>query len=650
MTAHFRLTVFGGLRLFVDGAEAELGPPRQRAVFAMFVAARGETVALAELTDALWTGDAPGSAANQLHRIVGGLRRLLQPALPPRASGDYLRANGTGYVLDLRDIDSELEQFIGLVELSRKAESTQRAGVAIEALTLAAATPFAGLPVGLVSLPMFAGIRQLRLSLCSIAVDGVRAGSARFEDVLPLVERIAAGEPLDESLQASYMRLLQLAGRRSDAIDVFERTRKQLAENLGIDPGAELRAAHLEILTDTDSGQAATPTDAPHELPPTIAGFVARAELSPLLADATSAAVDGTGSIAILSGMGGIGKTTLAINWATSVTHQFPDGQLYVNLLGFDLNREPLSAQDALRQLLEQLGATPSDEGVAALSAQYRGLIAHRRLVILLDNARETDQVRPLLAGVPGCLTIVTSRNRLAGLAVRDGARTIPLGRWSAAQSLQLLTARLGLHRATEERAAVDSIVETCAGLPLALAIAAARSTFASEAGVPGTAQQLAVPSRVLDSLTAGDDDDLRSTFAWSYQALSAETARMFRHLAAHPGPRISVWSLATCADRPLAEARRLVAALVSANMANDVAVDTVEIHDLLRVYADELLAAEGEHGTADRRMVEHYVRSARAAFLVYDRPPTVDLPYTGTVPDSIERFSSPQDSVEWYD
>lgn len=642
-----KLLVFGGTRLLRGRLEVDLGPTRQREVLAILLAARGEVVTLDHLIEGLWADAPPASAVNQIQRHVGELRRLIEPGLPPRSAGAYLHSNGIGYRLVTHDLYSDLSDFYSRID-SRASSSAPTH--LLKALEIAVLPPFPELRWELRSDPLFTSIDRDRWSTASDLMRNA-VDPAEAELVLPIVERIAGEAPLDEGLQALLMKLLARVGRRAQALSLFDQTRRLLADKLGVDPSSELLAAHKEVLmgdrASEPAGQASP--DAPHALPNDIASFVPRLDLVPVLDDVSQAAVDGQGGIAILSGMAGVGKTTLAVHWARSLAANFPDGQLYVNLRGFDETHPASEPNRAISVLLEQLGSDSLSESEPARIVQYQDLIGGKRILLLVDNARDADQVRPLLPASSHCLTIVTSRNALSGLVVREGARSIPLRRWNTSESRQLLVGRLGQARVDATPEAMASIIESCAGLPLALAIAAARTGLHPEASTSSLAKELADRARTLDSLTVGAHDSVRSTFEWSYRALPVETARLFRLFAVHPGPRMSVASLASASARTIAQTRALVSELATANMAIEIEDGHVELHDLMRVYALELLEKDSEAAAARRRLFEHYVWSGRDAFLQFGRSPTVDLLLGDDPPATIERFDSIQATYDWY-
>jgi tetratricopeptide (TPR) repeat protein/transcriptional regulator with XRE-family HTH domain len=364
------------------------------------------------------------------------------------------------------------------------------------------------------------------------------------------------------------------------------------------------------------------------QLPAAVADFTGRdaelAALAGMLGQATPGGGPGTVVISAIGGTAGVGKTALALHWAHQVAARFGDGQLYVNLRGYDLSGTPVAPEAAIRGFLDALGVPPeripsSPEAQAGL---YRSLLAGKRVLIVADNARDERQVRPLLPAGPGSLVLVTSRSQLGGLAAADGARLISLDVLSHAEALQLLSARLGTARTAAEPAAVDQIAHLCACLPLALAVAAARAV-ARAAARPGfslaaLAGELAGSADRLDALDAGDPgSSVRAVFSWSYRQLTGPAARMFRLLGLHPGPDISVAAAASLAAIAEADARRVLRELARANLISEHAPGRYAFHDLLRAYAAEQARHtddEPDRAAAIGRLLDHYLHTAAPA------------------------------------
>ncbi|MEN3308796.1 MAG: hypothetical protein V7603_4998 [Micromonosporaceae bacterium] len=398
------------------------------------------------------------------------------------------------------------------------------------------------------------------------------------------------------------------------------------------------------------------PAPTPALLPTAVAGFAGRISALKAL-DALLDADAHTGPavlITAIDGTAGVGKTALAVHWAHGVAGQFPDGQLYVNLRGFDRRGSMLDPCEALRGFLDALGV-PAERIPAGLHAQvglYRSVLAGKRVLLVLDNARDVEQVRPLLPGTPGCLAIVTSRNQLAPLVAIEGAYPLTLDLLSPAEARDLLVRRLGTERVMAEPDAVEEIIAGCARLPLALAVAAARAATHPDFLLARLAAELRDAHHGLDALDAGDPGtDLRAVLSWSYVQLSARTGRLFRLLGLHPGPDVTAVAAASIAAMQVMEVRPLLSELVRSNLILEHRPGRYTYHDLLRAYATEQSQAiDGdEHRATTVRMLDHYLHAAHAAGLLLNprlRGIDVAPPQIGV---TVERFDSYKDALTWY-
>jgi tetratricopeptide (TPR) repeat protein len=372
----------------------------------------------------------------------------------------------------------------------------------------------------------------------------------------------------------------------------------------------------------------------PRQLPTPVAGFVGReAQLSTLTSLLDHPADVGTPVvISAVDGMAGIGKTALAVHWSHQVADRFPDGQLYVNLRGYGPTGPPVSPAEALRAFLDAL-EVPAQRipvGVEAQSSLYRSVLAGRRVLVVLDNARDAAQVRPLLPGSPGCHVLITSRSRLTSLIAAEGARPLTVELLSVAEARDLLGRRLGSGRVAAEPRAVEEIIARCAQLPLALSLVAARAATRPTFSLATVAEELR-EARV--------GDDVRAVFSWSYQQLEAAQARLFRLLALHPGPDITVNAAASLAHADGPQTRRILTELARCHLIDEPVPGRFGFHDLLRAYATELantVDSDAERHDARQRMLDHYLHTASTAnLLLHPRwdPAALSPPQPGVVP-----------------
>jgi len=368
-------------------------------------------------------------------------------------------------------------------------------------------------------------------------------------------------------------------------------------------------------------------------------------------------AVGSAGSVIItaIGGTAGVGKTALALHWAHQIAPSFPDGQLYVDLRGFGPSGPPTSAAEAIRGFLDalQVPASRMPAGTEARAGLYRSVLAGRRMLIVLDNARDDAQVRPLLPAAPGCLVLVTSRHMLTGLATADGAHLLTLDLLTEAEARELLARRVGPGRITAEPAAVAELIGQCARLPLALSIAAARSAARPDRPLAAVAAELCGIQARLDALDTGDAaTDVRTVFSWSCQQLSEPAVRMFRLLGVHPGQDITAPAAASLAGIPLRQARRVLAELARAHLTTEPSPGRYSCHDLLRAYATEL--ARSHDSAAIRcaalgRILDHYLHTACAASRLlhpYRDLITLDPPRPRVRP---EEFAGRQQALDWF-
>ena len=400
------------------------------------------------------------------------------------------------------------------------------------------------------------------------------------------------------------------------------------------------------------------PLVVPRQLPAAISGFAGRKAELGALTEMLAGRIEAGGAIVIsaVDGTAGIGKTAIAVRWAHSIADWFPDGQLYVNLRGFDPAGPPLASGDAVRGFLDAF-EVPSDRIPVSPEAQvalYRSLLAGRRVLVVLDNARDAEQVRPLLPGSAGSLVVVTSRLRLTGLIAAEGAYPLTVNLMPVADARQLLAGRVGPGRVEAEREAVTEIITRCAQLPLALSIVAARAASHPGFSMAAMAAELRAARGSLEAFADGDRAaDLRAVFSWSYQRLTTSAARLFRLLGLYPGTAVGAPAAASLAGLPLPQGRSLLAELARAHLIEEQAPGRFGFHDLLRAYATELAHADesaAERHAAVHRVLDHYLLTAHAAarFLHPRMDLTMKAPFrAGVVP---ETFASPDAAWAWFE
>jgi len=383
----------------------------------------------------------------------------------------------------------------------------------------------------------------------------------------------------------------------------------------------------------------------PRQLPAAVAGFAGRTDELAALMSLVEPPLGETVVISAVDGAAGIGKTALVVCWAHRVADRFPDGQLYVNLRGFDPAGSPMTAAEAVRGFLDafEVPAERIPLGVEAQANLYRSIVAERRVLVVLDNARDSAQVRPLLPGSPGCVVVVTSRTRLTGLIAAEGARPLTVNLLSVAEARQLLVHRLGAGRVAAEPESVREIITRCARLPLALSVVAARAAMHPEFPLAVLAAELRQARGGLQAFEGGEVNvDVRAVFSWSYQRLDAVAAWVFRLLGLHPGPDITAAAAASLTGLGMVQTRRALAELAGCHLVAEQLPGRFGFHDLLRAYATELVGThdtDAECRVACQRILDHYLHTVHTANLLlhprYD-PITIPAAPVGVVAEQI--------------
>ncbi|MFD9286464.1 BTAD domain-containing putative transcriptional regulator [Streptomyces mirabilis] len=639
MKKQLRFAVLGPVRAWRGSEEVDLGPPQQRAVLAVLLLAEGSQVLARGLIDAVWGNTVPASAPAILRTYVHGLRRSLEPGEDPRTS--VIRSTGDGYQLGCSPESLDFGVFRELTLLAERARDVGDAAGAAQflrdALALWQGSALAGVR-GEYAQSQRQRLNELRLS-AQAAQFAAELDLGGHVHVVGELTGLIAEHPLDERLRELLMLAQYRSGRQAAALATYRETQRVLAEELGVDPGPALQALYERVLraeadlllpapaltsrpdpiipTVSAPAQLPVPAPVPAQLPASLAAFVGR---KVELAEVDALPAGGAVVVSAIAGMAGVGKTTFAVHWARQIADRYPDGQLYLDLRGFDPVGLPVAPQYALRVLLESLGADPSGlpHNVDSLAARYRTLLSGKRVLVLLDNARDAAQVRPLLPGAPGCLVIVTSRNRLAALVAVDGAHPLHLDVLSVAEARALLSRRLGPDRVAAEAEATEEVIARCARLPLALAVVAARVATRPALSLAAVAVELREAADGLDAFHDQDSTvDVRAVFSWSFQALSSDAARLFRLLSLHPGPDITLPATASLAGLSTAGTQRLLSELIQAHLVDETVPGRYASHDLLRTYATELTESidSAEAVTAaQRRMFDHYLHTGHNA------------------------------------
>ncbi|GAA4044999.1 AfsR/SARP family transcriptional regulator [Nonomuraea soli] len=631
-----RFRILGPVELLSDGRPLTVPGLKARSLLAVLVINANTVLPPGRLLEAVWGMDVPPTGLRRLHTHLWAIRRLL----PDPAD---LAGTPAGYLLRVRPGESDLDVF---------ATETAAARAAAAAGDLAGAS--AAFRRGLAQWrgPALVGVRpdlqaseggpleEQRLAALSGRIDvDLRLGL--HTELVAELRQLTSAHPLNEHLRGQLITALHGAGRTSEALAEYQSARRLLLDELGIEPGEALARAHQAVLSGDATAPAAVVTGqapapaavvtgrapVPRQLPPDVPAFTGRREAVARL-DELAAEPGDSPVVCLVSGTAGVGKTALAVHWAHRAAGRFPDGQLHLNLRGYD-PLDPLSPGAALDLLLRGLGVETVPHSPDQRAALYRSVLAGKRMLILLDNARTAEQVRPLLPGTAGHLVLVTGRDSLPGLVARDGARRLRLSPLSHDEADDLLGRLLGHERAGSDPQARRAVVAYCAALPLALRIAAEHLLDHPGMALGELVDALAEESGRLDLLEAHGDPlaDVRTVFSWSYRALREPAARLFRLLSLAPGPDFDVHAAANLAGLSEAVARRLLQDLRRASLVEDAGAGRHLLHDLLRAYSAERSQAEddpGERRAALTRLLDWYACSARAAMDVVDwfRPP----------------------------
>ncbi|WP_189078318.1 AfsR/SARP family transcriptional regulator [Mangrovihabitans endophyticus] len=649
----FRL--LGPVGVTVSGTPVRLGGEQRTALLTMLLLHPNRVVSAERLTGLLWGPRSARTARSALQVRVSQLRRRLDEA---GAGDDRLKFRPPGYLLRVEPGELDQHRFVTLADRGRErlaaGDAAEAARLLHEALDLFQGLPFEDVQASALEENRTRLLRH-RLAVLTDRIDAdLRLGrhAAVTAELVALVEE----HPLDERLRGQLMLAYYRCGRRADALASYRQARQKLVDQLGLEPGEELRHLQREILNASPTPPpAAEQVSAPEQLPADQPFFTGRSDsidrLDELMPTGTVRPVPVV--ISAIAGIAGVGKTTLAVHWAHRVRSRFPDGQLYVNLRGFEPTGLAATPGDALRMLLDGLGV-PAQRIPYTVDAQanlYRSMLVRKRMLILLDNARDAEQVRPLLPGSPGCVAVVTSRDRLTGLVATEGARLLSLDVFSPVQARELLVGRIGADRAAAEPEAANEIIARCAGLPLALTVVAARAAVDPGLALVTLAAELG--DGELNALNTGDTaTDIRRVFSSSYRTLGDGARRLARLLGLHPGPDITISAASSLAGAAPDDVRRWFAELVQASFVAEPRPGRFTMHDLLRTYAAEMAQqdeSEADQRAAVERDIDHYLHSASAgarAILPHGDRPEPGEPSAGVRPVAFD--GSPQ-AVTWF-
>jgi DNA-binding SARP family transcriptional activator len=618
-----RFGVLGPVRARRGDEALNTGSPQQRALLAALLLREGRTATAAELIDALWGEEPPSQALAAVRTYASRLRKVLDPGVLVSESGGYaVRGLGEG-ALDLavaQELAAEAEKARGAGDLCRAREVLGRALALWDGETLA------GVP-GPYAEAQRVRLEEWRLQLVESRLDMDLEQGCHAEAVSELTA-LTAAHPLRERLRELLMLALYRSGRQAEALAVYADTRRLLAEELGVDPRPGLRDLQQRILQ-ADPGLAepsaprAEPAVAPvrpAQLPATVPDFTGRAAFVQELGEVLASAEGRVMAVSALAGIGGVGKTTLAVHVAHQARAAFPDGQLYVDLQG--AGARAAEPETVLGSFLRALGTPDSaiPDSLEERAGLYRSVLDGRRVLVLLDNARDAAQVRPLLPGTEGCAALVTSRVRMVGLA---GAHLVDLDVMSPEEALQLFTRIVGQERVASEREAALDVVAACGFLPLAIRIAASRLAARRTWTVSVLAAKLADERRRLDELQAGDLA-VKATFELGYGQLEPAQQRAFRLLGLADGPDISLAAAAAVLDLPVDDTEDLLESLVDTSLLESAAPGRYRYHDLVRLYAracaerDEWPPSERE--AALSRLLDFYLATVGGVYLI-ERP-----------------------------
>ncbi|WP_405772011.1 BTAD domain-containing putative transcriptional regulator [Streptomyces sp. NBC_01538] len=658
---HLRFNILGTLEGWAGGTRLRFGGSIQERVLATLLFEPGRIVPVTRLVEAAWDEEPPTSAAHQVRKAVSELRRRI-----PRGAGVVV-TDDPGYRVELGDGQLDLNEFADLLRVARAAVSADRTAEAEAALRQALALwrgPVMAGRGGRVIEAAATAWEERRLTAAEQHFE-LRLAHGEAAELIGDLRDLISRHPLRETLRGHLILALYRSGRVAEALEEYAAVRSLLVEELGIEPGAQLARLHEGILREDlelalpsaeplPAPATAVPEPGPADrgvctLPYDLTDFTGRdEELRLLLEKACEPGGEGTRIIAV-DGMGGSGKTTLAVRAAHRLADHYPDGQLFLDLRGFTPGERPLQPVVALESLLRSLGVPdeqlPGD--TEERTALWRVAVARKRMLILLDNAVDASQVIPLLPASSGCLVLITSRGQLVDL---DGAEWIGLGMLAPSESAMLLAETLGVERTAAEPEAVAELAELCGRLPLALRIAAARLRNRPRWTVAHLVERLSHETGRLNELSTGRRS-VTATLELSYQALSAGGRAGFRLLGQHLGTEIDVWSAAALMGTSVREAEDLLEDLLDAHMVQQYALGLYSFHDLVRSFARSLPGDDAGGEVPAGRLLPYYLGATETACEVLF-PDRLRMDVDVLVPSASELppLRTAAQAMDWFD
>ncbi|MFF1763783.1 BTAD domain-containing putative transcriptional regulator [Streptomyces sp. NPDC058251] len=629
MEKPLRFKILGPLGVLADDGQVKVGGPRHRTILALLLLNPERTVSVDKLVDAVWGDQPPATARTQVSICIAALRKSFRKA---GITEEVIVTAHPGYLLRATGHRLDSLEFSALVSSAERAVQEKRLSDAArhyeEALRLWQGPALAGVTGAAVE-DEARRLEELRLNTYDDAI-AVELELGHHQRIIPELDATVRAHPMRERTRLHLITAQYRSGRRAEAMETFRLGRRLFINELGLEPGPALRELHDAILHDdvepaagerepaaAERERPRDPVGKPFELPPDVPGFTGRVREMALLDALLERTDEVRGPTAgLITGVGGLGKTCLAVHWAHSVSAHFPDGHLFADLRGYDDNHEPAPVGEVLGRFLRSLGV-PGDRipmGVEERASLYRSILAERRVLVVLDNVHSYPHIVPLLPSSPGCCVLITSREQLAALVAWPPQCRVQLGRLTGPEAVGLLSRIVGERRVADDPASVARVAELCDRLPLALRIAGARLAAKPHWTVARLVSLLSDERRRLDELSEGESQ-VRAGFALSYRCLSEEAARLYRLLGLLEVPDFAPWLGAALVDADPATAERLLEQLVDAQFLDVTGADArgrprYRFQNLLRLYAHERTHAE-ESEPERRAARERVFRSA---------------------------------------